>query len=168
MNAGNLWFLIKLLPLLGVTAVLFGYFGWWLRRKFHAPVVDSHKPAAVPDDLPARDRVKKLEHALTKSEAAQKALKHDLETLHAKTVSKAALDKATKELADVQHRLESDVKRIQALEADLKRRAMPSTPSIPTPPKPTRASASARSPWKTNFPKPARPWRFTNPAPTTP
>jgi hypothetical protein len=121
MNAGNLWFLIKLLPLLGVTAVLFGYFGWWLRRKFHAPVVDSHKPAAVPDDLPARDRVKKLEHALTKSEAAQKALKHDLETLHAKTVSKAALDKATKELADVQHRLESDVKRIQALEADLKK-----------------------------------------------
>ena len=121
MNAGNLWFLIKLLPLLGVTAVLFGLFGWWLRRKFHAPVVVSNKPAAAPDDLPARDRVKKLEHALTKSEAAQKALKHDLEALHAKTVSKAALDKATRELADVQHRLESDVKRIQALEADLKK-----------------------------------------------
>jgi hypothetical protein len=121
MNAGTLWFLIKLLPLLAATAILFGYFGWWLRRKFHAPVVNSHKPAAAPDDLPARERVKKLEHALAKSEAAQKALKHDLETLQAKSVSKAALDKTAKELADAQHRLETDLKRIQALETELKK-----------------------------------------------
>ena len=121
MNAGNLWFFVKLLPLLGLTAILFGLFGWWLRRKFHAPVVVSNKPAAAPTDLPARERVKKLEHALTKSEAAQKALKHDLDTLHAKTISKATHEKAARELAEAQHRLEADVKRIQALEADLKK-----------------------------------------------
>jgi chemosensory pili system protein ChpA (sensor histidine kinase/response regulator) len=121
MNAGNLWFFVKLLPLLGLTAILFGLFGWWLRRKFHAPVVASNKPAAAPTDLPARERVKKLEHALTKSEAAQKALKQDLESLHAKTISKATHDKAARELAEAQHRLEADVKRIQALEAELKK-----------------------------------------------
>jgi fused signal recognition particle receptor len=120
MNAGNLWYIIKLLPLLALTAVLFGVLGWWLRRKFHAPVVSSHKPQ-VQDDLPARERVKKLEHALAKSEAAQKAIKHDLETLQAKTVSKQALDKASKELADAQHRLDADLKRIQTLEVELKK-----------------------------------------------
>ena len=119
-NAGTLWFIITLLPLLAVTAVLFGLFGWWLRRKFHAPVVSSSKPH-VQDDLPARERVKKLEHSLTKSEAAQKSLRHELETLQAKTVSKQVLDKASKDLTDAQHRLEADQKRIQALEADLKK-----------------------------------------------
>lgn len=117
---GSLWLVIKLLPLLALTAVLFGLFGWWLRRKFHAPVVSSSKPS-VPDDLPARERVKKLEHALAKSESGQKSLKHELETLQAKSVSKQALDKASKDLADAQHRLDADLKRIQALEADLKK-----------------------------------------------
>ncbi len=117
---GNLWLVIKFLPLLGITALLFGLFGWWLRRKFHAPIVSSSKPSA-PDDLPARDRAKKLEHALAKSETTQKSLKHELETLQAKSVSKQALDKATKDLADAQHRLEADLKRIQALEAELKK-----------------------------------------------
>ena len=117
---GNLWLAIKLLPFLGLTAVLFGVFGWWLRRKFHAPVVSSSKPSA-PDDLSARERVKKLEHALTKSESAQRSLKQDLETLQAKSVSKQALDKASKDLADAQHRVDADLKRIQALEAELKK-----------------------------------------------
>ena len=121
MNAGNLWLVIKLLVLLSATAALFGYFGWWLRHKFHAPVVSSTKPATVPDDLPARERVKKLEHSLSKSEAEKKALKHDLETLQSKTISKLAHEKITKELAEAQHRLESDLKRIQALETDLKK-----------------------------------------------
>ena len=66
---GNLWFIIKILPLLALTAVLFGLFGWWLRRKFHAPVVSSSKPQ-VRDDLPARERVKKLENALAKARNA--------------------------------------------------------------------------------------------------
>ncbi len=117
---GNLWFIIKLLPLLTLTAAIFGVLGWWLRRKFHAPVVSSSKPAAQ-DDLPARERVRKLENALAKAEAAHKSLKHELEALHAKTVSKATLDKAAKDLADAQHRLEADHKRIQALEADLRK-----------------------------------------------
>ncbi|MEI7956098.1 MAG: hypothetical protein WCJ66_13095, partial [Verrucomicrobiota bacterium] len=117
---GNLWLVTKFLPFLGITALLFGWFGWWLRRKFHAPVVSSSKPS-TPDDLPARERAKKLEHALAKSEATQKSLKHELETLQAKSVSKQALDKATKDLADAQHRLEADLKRIQALEAELKK-----------------------------------------------
>jgi len=117
---GNLWFIIKLLPLLAVTAALFGCFGWWLRRKFHAPVVSSSKPH-VQDDLPARERVKKLENALARSESAQKSLKLELETLQAKTVSKQSLEKAAKDLADAQHRLEADQKRIQALETDLKK-----------------------------------------------
>ncbi|MEI7910476.1 MAG: hypothetical protein WCK77_12630, partial [Verrucomicrobiota bacterium] len=117
---GNLWFIIKLLPLLAVTALLFGLFGWWLRRKFHAPVVSSHKPH-TPDDLPARERVKKLENALAKSETAQKSLKQDLESLQAKTVSKQTLDKAAKDLSDAQHRLEADQKRISTLETDLKK-----------------------------------------------
>ncbi|KAB2640595.1 MAG: hypothetical protein DVB26_05840 [Verrucomicrobia bacterium] len=117
---GNLWLVIKLIPLLAFTAVLFGLFGWWLRRKFHAPVVSSSKPS-TPDDLPARERVKKLEHALTKSEAGQKSLQHELATLQAKSVSKQALDKASKELADAQQRLDGDLKRIQALEAELKK-----------------------------------------------
>jgi len=120
MNAGNLWFFLKILPLLAFTAVIFGFFGWWLRRKFQAPVVSSSK-TATPEDLPARERVKKLEHALAKSETAQKALKLELETLQAKSVGKAALDKTAKELAEAQHRLESDQKRIATLETELKK-----------------------------------------------
>jgi chemosensory pili system protein ChpA (sensor histidine kinase/response regulator) len=121
MNAGNLWLIIKLLPLLVLTAALFGWFGWWLRRKFHAPLVSSSKPHATPDDLPARERVKKLENSLAKSDTAQKSLRHELETLQAKTVSKHTLEKAAKDLADAQQRLDADHKRIQALETDLKK-----------------------------------------------
>ncbi|MEI6656745.1 MAG: hypothetical protein WCP45_18420, partial [Verrucomicrobiota bacterium] len=117
---GNLWFIIKLLPLLAITAAIFGMLGWWLRRKFHAPVVSSHKPVAQ-DDVPARERVKKLESALAKAEATHKSLKHELDTLHAKTVSKATLDKAAKDLADAQHRVEADQKRIQTLEVELRK-----------------------------------------------
>ncbi|MEI6676940.1 MAG: hypothetical protein WCO57_17350, partial [Verrucomicrobiota bacterium] len=50
-----------------------------------------------------------------------KSLKHELDTLHAKTVSKATLDKAAKDLADAQHRVEADQKRIQTLEAELRK-----------------------------------------------
>ena len=121
MNAGNLWLIIKLLPILALTAALFGWFGWWLRRKFHAPLVSSSKPHATQDDLPARERVKKLENSLAKSETAHKSLRHELETLQAKTVSKHTLEKAAKELADAQHRQDADHKRIQALETDLKK-----------------------------------------------
>ena len=121
MNAGNLWLIIKLLPILALTAALFGWFGWWLRRKFHAPQVSSSKPHATQDDLPARERVKKLENSLAKSETAHKSLRHEFETLQAKTVSKHTLEKAAKELADAQHRQDADHKRIQALETDLKK-----------------------------------------------
>ncbi|KAB2641232.1 MAG: hypothetical protein DVB25_02415 [Verrucomicrobia bacterium] len=117
---GNLWLVIKLLPLLALAAVLFGVFGWCLRRKFHAPVVSSSKPS-TPDDLPARERAKKLEHALAKSEAGHKSLQLEFAALQAKSVSKQALDKVSKDLADAQHRVDADLKRIQALEAELKK-----------------------------------------------
>ena len=120
MNVGNLWYIIKLLPLLAFTAAIFGMFGWWLRRKFHAPVVSSTKPRES-DDLPARERVKKLNHALAKSEAAQQSLKHALESLQAKSVPAQTLEKASKDLAGAQHRVEADQKRIQALEAELRK-----------------------------------------------
>ncbi len=120
MNAGNLWFFLKILPLLVFTAVIFSYFGWWLRRRFHAPVVSSAKPTVV-DDLPARERVKKLEHALSKSEAAQKSLKQEMETVQAKSINKAAHEKTARELTEAQHRLDGDQKRIAALETELKR-----------------------------------------------
>ncbi|MBN8459125.1 MAG: hypothetical protein J0M04_14935 [Verrucomicrobia bacterium] len=120
MNAGNLWFFLKILPLLVFTAAIFAYFGWWLRTRFHAPVVSSAKPAA-PDDLPARERVKKLEHALAKSESAQKEIKQQMEHLQAKSINKAAHEKLAKEFSDAQHRLEGDQKRIAALEAELRK-----------------------------------------------
>jgi hypothetical protein len=120
MNAGNLWFIIKLLPILALTAVIFTMLGWRLRRKFHAPVVSSGKPHAQ-DDLPARERVKKLEHALAKSDAVNAALKHDLESVQAKSVAKSSLDKAAKDLASALHRQEADQKRIQTIEADLRK-----------------------------------------------
>jgi hypothetical protein len=120
MNAGNLWFFLKILPLILFTAVIFSYFGWWLRRRFHAPVVSSSKPAE-PDDLPARERVKKLEHSLAKAEAATKAARADLEAHHAKSIAKSAHEKVSRELIETQLKLEGDQKRIDALESELKR-----------------------------------------------
>jgi hypothetical protein len=83
-------------------------------------VVSSSKPHAH-DDLPARERVKKLEHALAKSEAAHKALQHDLDTLQAKSVAKSTLEKASKDLTDAQLRIDADHKRIQILEGELRK-----------------------------------------------
>ena len=119
--SGTLWFILKMVPLLVVTAAVFTYFGWVLRRRFHAPAAASHAKPAVADDLPARERVKKLENSLKKAEAARKAADDELAAVQAKSISKVVHDKLAQQLTDANLKVEGEAKRMQALEAELKR-----------------------------------------------
>lgn len=97
-----------------IIAVVCAFIGWLLRGK-PAPV------KAAPVSEKGQDRGKNLEAALEKSKATHKALKAELESLQAATVSKTTYETATAELETLRQALDTATKRIAPLEADLKK-----------------------------------------------
>lgn len=112
--------LSQVLPHLAVIAIICGFVGWSLRGRSQQPVQGkSSKPQ--PSAEKGSDRVKNLEAALEKSRSSHKALKTEMEDLQANTVGKAVLEAANAELDAARKSLESEGKRVAALEVELKK-----------------------------------------------
>ncbi len=109
--------LSNLLPQVAIISAICGLLGWTLRGLIIKPA-PAKSAAAAPQ---ARDRSKNLEAALEKSKDALKSLKSEHEALKASAVSSASLEKANAELEAARKSLDSETKRISALEADLKK-----------------------------------------------
>ncbi|MES2657381.1 MAG: hypothetical protein V4689_02125 [Verrucomicrobiota bacterium] len=114
--------LTKVIPALIIIAALFGYIGWSARGSASkAAPAKATKPAPTSEKSQQQDRAKNLEVALEKSRAAHKALKSEFDQLQANSVSKEALEKATADADAARKALESETKRISALETELKK-----------------------------------------------
>jgi predicted flap endonuclease-1-like 5' DNA nuclease len=119
MNNGNIWFIIKLLPLLAATAIIFSFIGWWLRCKLgHC---GSQGAQSSGDDSAHRDRIRKLEDLLKNAEGANKAVKSEMEVLRLSSIDKSKFDTAAAALVAANSSISSDRNRITLLEADLKK-----------------------------------------------
>ena len=113
--------LSQVLPALAVISAICGFLGWSVRGAANKPAPAKTAKPAPTSDKGQQDRAKNLEATLEKSKAANKALKAELETLQASTVSKQALETATAELDAARKALETETKRISTLETDLKK-----------------------------------------------
>lgn len=97
---------------IALTAALFGYFGWWLRGKIHAPSTHSHShtpsslaPAKAADTDSGRvrsleARLKDAEERARNAEAASSRLKAETESKLAALVPSADLEKARLSLTE--------------------------------------------------------------------
>ncbi|MEO5916289.1 MAG: hypothetical protein ABIS50_18770 [Luteolibacter sp.] len=114
--------LSKVIPALVILSVLFGYIGWSARgSSSKAAPAKATKPAPSPEKSQQQDRAKNLEAALEKSRSAHKALKTEFDHLQAASISKESFDKAASDLDAARKALDSETKRIAALEAELKK-----------------------------------------------
>lgn len=104
----------KYLLQVAILIAVSGLIGWLLRGK-PAPV------KAAPVVEKGQDRAKNLEASLEKSKAAHKALKAELETLQAASISKTTYEAGTAELETARKALDTATKRIATLETDLKK-----------------------------------------------
>jgi DNA repair exonuclease SbcCD ATPase subunit len=110
--------LSKVLPELIFIAAVSGFFGWFLRRPAAKPVAAKSSPVS---DKSQPDRAKNLEAALEKSKAAHKALKAELEKFQSASVSQEVHQNVLAERDAARQLLETETKRIAALETDLKK-----------------------------------------------
>lgn len=114
--------LSKVLPQLAIIVAVAGIIGWLLRGLTIKPAAPAKATKAAPaSDKSQPDRGKNLEAALEKSKAAHKSLKAELEKLQATSISEEAHDITTSELESTRKALDTETKRISALEADLKK-----------------------------------------------
>ena len=112
--------LSQVLPHIAVIAAVCGFVGWSLRGRSQQPEKGkSSKPQPSADK--GSERVKNLETALEKSRAAHKALKSEMDQLQETSVGKPVLEATTAELDASRKLLETETKRVSALEAELKK-----------------------------------------------
>ncbi len=99
--SGHTWFLFRLLPLLALTAVIFGYIGWWLRNK-------SGKWGATIQELEAeRAKTGPLEERARKAEAERKAALSELEKIKAAPADNSAIESVKAALAEEKTRTDN-------------------------------------------------------------
>ncbi len=114
--------LSKVLPQLAIIVAVAGIIGWSLRGLTIKPATPAKSTKAAPtSDKGQQDRAKNLEASLDKSKAAHKALKTEFEKLQSTSISKEAHDSTTAELNAARKALDTETKRISALETDLKK-----------------------------------------------
>jgi chromosome segregation ATPase len=106
------------LPQIAVISAIAAFLGWMIRGLTTKPAATKATPAS---EKSQPDRAKNLEANLEKSKAAHKALKAELESLQAASVPKATHDATTAELEAARKALESETRRISAVETDLKK-----------------------------------------------
>lgn len=111
--------LTAVLPQLAVIAVIFTIIGWNLRNLFIKPAATKVTKAAP--EKANNERAKNLEAQLEKSKATQKTLKAELEAIQTSCVPKETLEVTQTELATARAALETEAKRLAALEADFKK-----------------------------------------------
>lgn len=110
--------LSHVLPQIAVISAIAAFLGWMIHGLTNKPAATKATPTS---EKSQPDRAKNLEANLEKSKAAHKALKAELESLQAASVPKATHDATTAELEAARKTLESETRRISAVEADLKK-----------------------------------------------
>lgn len=128
MISGNIWFIFKLLGYLALCALIFGFWGWWLRELFFSggSVRNQKNPGESSAGSPTvnsrdREKIKKLESQLKSTESALQSLKAAHEGLQKNSVSRQTLEQLQSEhdrLGSVESTTEQ---RIAELESDLSR-----------------------------------------------
>ena len=113
----SLTLLSKVIPQLVFIAIMTGVIGYMIRGAF----AKSASTKSAGPEKPQQDRAKNLETALEKSKAAHKSLKAELESLQSASVSQATFTAAAAERDAARTALETESKRLAALEADLKK-----------------------------------------------
>ena len=113
----SLTLLSKVIPQLVFIAVMAGVIGYMIRGAF----AKSAPTKSAGPEKPQQDRAKNLETALEKSRAAHKSLKAELESLQSASVSQATFTAAAAERDAARTALETESRRLAALEADLKK-----------------------------------------------
>ena len=113
----SLTLLSKVIPQLVFIAVMAGVIGYMIRGAF----AKSAPTKSTGPEKPQQDRAKNLETALEKSRAAHKSLKAELESLQSASVSQATFTAAAAERDAARTALETESRRLAALEADLKK-----------------------------------------------
>ncbi|NJM37889.1 MAG: hypothetical protein HC845_08570 [Akkermansiaceae bacterium] len=124
MHSGNIWFIIKLLPLLAFCALVFGLIGWWLRSLLSGNQGANQEVQKVTNssqDNASRARIRKLEEKLQKADGDYKSIKGSYEALQKSSVSTATLESAEQEIARLKELDLSNQKRLAAFEADTKK-----------------------------------------------
>ncbi len=110
--------LSQVLPQIAVISAIAAFLGWMIRGLTTKPAPAKATPS---DSKSQPDRAKNLEASLEKSKAAHKALKAELESLQSASVSKATHDTTVAELESARKALETETRRISAVETDLKK-----------------------------------------------
>ena len=113
--------LSEVIPVLIALAAVFGFLGWSIRGVSNKPAPNKLSKPAPASEKGQQDRVKNLEAALEKSKASHKALKTELENVHASTIPKTSLEALTAELDAARKALETESKRSSTLETDFKK-----------------------------------------------
>ncbi len=114
--------LSKVLPALFVLAAVFGFLGWSARGRGNQPApTKSAKPANTGEKPQGQERAKNLEAALEKSKSAHKTLKAELDQLKSHSVAQAEFDKISADLEAARKAVESETRRVSALETELKK-----------------------------------------------
>ncbi len=124
MHSGNIWYIIKLLPLLAFCALVFGLIGWWLRSLLsgnHGSNHEVQKVVNTTQDNSSRARIKKLEEKIQKADSDYKSIKGNYEALQKSSVSTNALEMANQEIAALKELDTANQKRIAAFETDSKK-----------------------------------------------
>lgn len=110
--------LSQVLPQIAVISAIAALLGWMIRGLTTKPAPAKPVPSG---EKSQPDRAKNLEANLEKSKAAHKALKAELESLQSASVAKATHDSTLAELESAQKALETETRRISAVETDLKK-----------------------------------------------
>ncbi len=113
--------LSQALPLVGVIAAACAFLGWSMHGLANKPEPAKAAKPAPAADKGQQDRAKNLEAQLEKSKAAHKTLKAELDKLQEASVSKTVFDATASDLDAARKSLETEGRRVSALEADLKK-----------------------------------------------
>ncbi|MGL4401050.1 MAG: hypothetical protein ACRCXD_14365, partial [Luteolibacter sp.] len=110
--------LSQVLPQIAVISAVAAFLGWMIRGLTTKPAPAKAAPAS---EKSQPDRAKNLEASLEKSKAAHKALKAELESLQSASVPKTTHEGTIAELESARKALETETRRISAVETDLKK-----------------------------------------------
>jgi DNA repair exonuclease SbcCD ATPase subunit len=110
--------LSQVLPQIAVISAIAAFLGWMIRGLTTKPAPAKAAPSG---EKSQPDRAKNLEASLEKSKAAHKTLKAELESLQFESVPKATHESIVAELESARKTLETETRRISAVETDLKK-----------------------------------------------
>lgn len=117
---GNIWFIIKILPLLVASMVIAGFIGWYLRCKI-GKCHGHHHVVAEPSKHDDHGRYKKLQEKLHQTEAAWKTARTDLESLEKKSAPLAEYELLQSEVNNLRNSFAHEKQRADTVDTELRK-----------------------------------------------